>query len=132
MLLPTNNNVIYTTSTSTSIGAQSAASSTSPEETLSRQYDVRPQTLDALVDNRKRLATSENDAAKALGAALEKVHKQLANDEISPRQHKDKCNDIREAADMIVGFIDVENDVLAKFGLKGKCNLELRSDEHLA
>jgi hypothetical protein len=99
---------------------------------LPREYDTRPRTLNHLIYNRARLRTSKNEAARTLGAALEKVHTQFFNREITPEDHGAQCNAIREAAEMINGSLDVEKAVLEKFGLDGLNNLKLDPDEYLA
>jgi hypothetical protein len=136
MLNPTSN-VHHTTATSTSPETHQETSSASPEKTPQRQYDVRPLTLGDLANNRKGLAASENEAANTLGAALEKIHNKLANKDMTPEEHLEECIAIREAAEMINGSLDVEDEVLAKFGLQGrviegKLDLELAPAEYLA
>ena len=109
------------------------ANSSSPSEpSLSRQYDIRPRTLADLNDNRNRLKTSPNKTARNLCSALEDIHNQLHNANISEEKHLAKCFVIREAAEMVNGSLNVEQDTLEKFGLHKQSDLTLRPDEFQA
>lgn len=116
----------------TSPALHQPTASTSSGVTQSSQYIVRSKSFAELSGNRERLKASGNGAARILGAELEKVHTQVISGEISKEQHLAECHNIREAAEMISGFIDVEDEVLAKFKLQDKDNRTLATAEYLA
>lgn len=105
--------------------------STSSDVTQSGKYIIKPKNVAESIGNREMLKASKNWVARILGAELEKVHKQVTNGEISKEQHLEECYNIMEAAEMISGYRDVEDEVLAKFKLQGKDNRTLPLTEYL-
>lgn len=88
-----------------------------PEQAQAIRNRARPITLDDLQKSREVLFSSKNLAARMLGTALERVQTQFKNGRITPMVHVEQCSQILEAAKMLYGSRDVEDDVLRKLNL---------------
>ena len=118
-------------------GAENVPSSNSgpsQSQSQSTRSRAKPRTLDDLPDHRAILLQSQNPAAKILGEALKKVHDQFKTGAITSTEHLGQCYEIREAAEMLNGSLDVEEEVMHHQKLSGMTpeRNALSSREYLA
>ena len=100
-------------------GQDANASTSRQGRSQSNRSREMPRTLNDLPRHREILLRSQNPAARILGQALAELHAQLMNGGISSYDHFDRCNSIREAAEMLNGSLDVEADVMQSLNLDG-------------
>lgn len=100
----------------------------------------QPRSVDDLPSCREPLHRSLNPAVRILAKCVEDIHNQLSAEEISPKEHLNRCYEILEAAELLC---DVDRDasdadqaaeVLQKVGLSGmgEKGYQLEENEYLA